>query len=74
MFRDLLVRLAGGDLARQVFLFIVQVLELEMQPIDLLASLCSRLLGVAHTKDGISVLTAELGEPRKQEFLLLGSG
>ena len=57
-----------------MFLLVVQVLQLEMQSVDLLASLGSGLFGVAHTKDGISVLTAELSQQGEEDLLLLGGG
>jgi hypothetical protein len=57
-----LIGFTGSNLTSEMFLFIVQILELEMKPIDLLSSLRSCLLGVAHAEDGIPILPAELGE------------
>lgn len=66
----LLVGLAGGDLARQVSLFIIQVLELEMETVNLLAGFCSGLLGLAHAHNRIPVLAPQTSQKSKQLFLL----
>lgn len=57
-----------------MLLLVVQVLQLEMQPVDLLASLGGGVFGVAHPKASVPILAAELGQESKQDLLLLGDG
>lgn len=59
--QSVLVRFTGGDFPRQVPLFIVQVLELQMQAVDLLAILGRQLFRLAHSDDRIAILATELG-------------
>ena len=68
----LLIRFASRDFARQVLLFVVQVLQLEMQTIDLLAGFSCGVLGVADSKNGVAVLATELSKEGEEDFLLLG--
>jgi hypothetical protein len=58
----LLIGLASGDLACQVLLLIVKVLELKVQSIDFLASFGRGLLSLPHAETSVSVLTTKLGE------------
>lgn len=57
-----------------MLLLIVQVLQLEMETVDLLSGLGGGLLSVAHTKDGVPVLAAQLSQEGKEDFLLFGNG
>jgi len=52
-------------------LLIIQILQLQVQGVDLLARLGRRLLGLAHAKDGAAVQAADLGEVGVEELLLL---
>ncbi len=71
MGRGLLVGLACGDLAAQMALFIIQILQLQKQSINLLPRLRSKLLSPANFENGVAVEAAELRQVGVEEFLLL---
>ena len=58
------------DLASQVSLLVVQVLQLQVQRVDFLPRFAGFLLGAAHAQDGFAVQAAEVREVGV-EFLLL---
>ncbi len=52
-------------------LFIIQILQLQKQPINLLPRLRSKLLSPANFENGVAVEAAELRQVGVEEFLLL---
>ena len=55
-------------------LFVVQVLKLEMQAIDFLATFGRQLLCVSNSKNRIAALASETSQEAKDLFLLIGGG
>lgn len=50
---------------------VVQILQLQVEPVDFLARLCRRLLCVPHFEDGIAVQLAQVPEVGVEQALLL---
>lgn len=67
----LLVRFARVDLALEVALLIVEVLELEMETVDLLSSFGGKGFGLSSGQTGVSVEATEMRYVRKEMLLLL---
>lgn len=67
-----LISLTRRDLALQVPLLVIQILQLEVQTIDLLAGLSGLCLGVAGAEGGLALKASQLGEVAVEQFLLLG--
>lgn len=53
-------------------LLVVQILQLQMQPIDFLPRLRRRLLRASHLQDGIPIQAAQLRQVRIQQLLPSG--
>lgn len=67
-----IVGLACGNLAAQMPLFVVEVLEVEVETIDFLTGLGGLLLGRADLEESGAVLLAEDAETREKVLLSLG--
>jgi hypothetical protein len=67
--RDKLIILTSTNLAPEMALFIVQILELEMQRVNLLPFLGGGLLGAADFGDGFAVEAAQEGETAAERLL-----
>lgn len=70
--KDILIRLAARNLALEMALLVIQVLQLEVQPVDLLARLGGLGLGVAGGQAGAAVQAAQVGDVCEELLLLLG--
>ena len=68
----MLVGLARCYLAAQMSLFVVEILELEVEAIDFLPRFGGSLFGVSDSEDGFAVEAAKLGEVGVEDLLLLG--
>lgn len=68
--RILLVRFTGCDLAPQMPLLIIQILQVKMQPINFLSRLGRALLGASDLNDGIAVEAPQLRQVGVQQLLL----
>lgn len=59
---DALISLTRRNLALQMPLLVIQILQLQVQPIHLLARLSGLCLGVAGAEGGLALEAAQLGE------------
>lgn len=69
---DALISLTCRDLALQVPLLVIQILQLQVQTIDLLARFSGLCLGVAGAEGGLALEASQLGEVAIEQLLLLG--
>lgn len=67
---DALVALASGNVTDEMALFVVQVLQVEVQRVDLGLCFLGLLFGVARVENGAAIKTAQLGQVGVKKFLL----
>ena len=70
--QDSLIILTPRDLAPQMPLLVIQILQLQVQRVDFLPRFASFLFGAAHAEDGFAVQAAEVRQVGVELLLLEG--